>query len=347
MGAGILKFEALNSMDNRVLGFVRPLFNGIRIVKIEDLTIVYEPPFYGDTVDMGFWTFVNIPIGTKNPLVTYKTLQPGYRYIYNHVFHSMRTYDENGLIIDDIQEVNSIADMGIDFTIFQSHQFEILLAGNATETPFLIPAISQKTVSPVDFVEPIRGVNNISYNLEYSYPTQLMNMYDKEFYDLYLFLYAEAYITPDMIPLLCDGYNFDKPLANTNKVYCDGVIYSQALSKWEEQRAKELLGWDYLFSEYSRSLYPIFMPSENPMFPNNMAVYEPWMLTRLYVEAFQKAGVRIEPGPFNPWPPGPDNPWPPDDPGTDDPPGFGPGTTRDKENKLTYPVFDLSPNWGY
>ena len=58
MGAGILKFEALNSMDNRVLGFVRPLFNGIRIVKIEDLTIVYEPPFYGDTVDMGFWTFV-------------------------------------------------------------------------------------------------------------------------------------------------------------------------------------------------------------------------------------------------------------------------------------------------
>ena len=136
--------------------FSYPFDNGIRVLGFDDIT-GSGGIYYGDEIDLHFWSLLNLPFGQstdpENPL----TRQNGYLYKYYHNQRVFDVYDDNGTRIIHKTNIQSIAQMNIDFTIANSHQFWIIIEGSIDGHIFMFPAILKKTQKPIDIEEFMQG----------------------------------------------------------------------------------------------------------------------------------------------------------------------------------------------
>jgi len=160
---GYATLLGLTSLYPRVqaLEFSVPFDNGIRVIGWDDI-ILHESIYYGDEIDLHFWSLLKLPFGISNDPENPLTLQEGYLYKYNHKLRTFDVYDDGGIRIIHKTNIHNIAQMNIDFTIANSHQFEILTDGALDGYVFMFPAICRKKVYPSDINNIVEcGVQNI------------------------------------------------------------------------------------------------------------------------------------------------------------------------------------------
>ena len=118
----ILEIDAYSMID--IPDISLPYFNGIVVLDADDLASG-KKIYYGDEIDLQFWAKLKLSMGSDYVPTTIYTLQRGYRYIYLPTQTRFIIYDENSNVIFINNNVHSINDFSIDFSVHKSHQFEI------------------------------------------------------------------------------------------------------------------------------------------------------------------------------------------------------------------------------
>ena len=121
-----LEFYSGNLKNSASIAFSAPYANGIRAISPEQLTLPLMPPYYGDKLNLLFWDLLGVPFGVvvqpANPL----TIQEGYKYVYNYIKHTFTVFNEYSERILYKTDIETLADLNIDFTIMNSHQFLVI-----------------------------------------------------------------------------------------------------------------------------------------------------------------------------------------------------------------------------
>lgn len=156
-----LEFNSGKLKNSASLGFAVPNFNGIMAISPEVLIQSVVPPYYGDKLNLQFWSLLGVPFGTydvstSSPL----TLTEGYLYVYNHSRGTFTVYDESRQIISTVSDIQSIADMNIDFTIMNSNQFLVTINLSASEYGFIVP-VRHLEVCLKGFSEELDSLNHL------------------------------------------------------------------------------------------------------------------------------------------------------------------------------------------
>lgn len=161
--------------DATNLKFNKPYWNGIRIVSPELIATSLEHfPWYGDEMTVKMWGMLHLNIGTLPSNVSVLTKQTGYLYEYNISAKVFTVYDNTGAMVSQTKNIQSIADMKIDFTIADSHQFKVVLGSNANTLKYLIIGHFEKPTYYLKFeLENLYGVGN-------TYFADLSRPYDKD-----------------------------------------------------------------------------------------------------------------------------------------------------------------------
>lgn len=287
LGATILNFEPLHP-DNigDTLDFSVPMDDGIRIISSVSL-LSFASKYYGDLINIQFWRLLGMRFGVtpspSNPL----TLQPGYKYVYNHGTRVFDVYDNNGTNIVHTTNIQYIVDLNIDFTIHKSHQFEIIIDPSAFGARFFIPAKLVKDAKEFLVPDIIRcGVDNI-------YP---LDMKKEPIITREMYLFGDS---------KGDGFSEFDTDGRIKKWYLDALHYFWDID-WDKNcpmncfylsnrfnvfssnkllqifRSKQF-NIDLLLSMLSQNLYPNVMPVQRSgETQNNRPVYEPWLIWGFY-----------------------------------------------------------------
>lgn len=284
MSTNILGIESINSMNNDVLGFSKPMFNDIKIVSPETLLLFLKPPYYGDTVNIRFWSYLNISIGSTSDPIYHLT--DGYKYIYNHTKRTFDVYDSSSINIGHIEDIKSIGDMKIDFKIYKSHQFEILIDVGDKGVVFYIPTIGR--LNKLNFYNKFiyDTINNCftgDANSDYYLNINFHN-YD-EYKKYYYEIYNKVYIN-------------DKHTVLNNYGYYDSIINNEFIKYYNECKqgniknrniTVDVLGISYTLAILSFSLFPMLQSIEREgETVNNRPLYEPWLIWGYYDFLFNK-----------------------------------------------------------
>lgn len=316
------------------LGFALPFANSIYIMSSEHMALDGLGLFYGDEMTFQFWSMLHMPIGTKTDTNKIWTLQTGYKYIFYFTQSKFRIYNAQGTLVHSNNNIKTIADLHIDFTIHKSHQFVISLDADDDRARFIFPI---KAVKKVYQPSPVFGITDgaISDTLE-KHRGEHINKYEmfessgvsnkKEAYKTY---YRKRINTLKKINPLqsLNAVSYDR-IKNTNAVYSiDGYNYFSDTSDVYNDIADDnpkLINPDFVSRLYkirfllssplipnlSISLFPqlqrIIRPGESH---NNRPVYEPWLIWGVFKFIWLK---RTDPG-----------------------------------DAFEIDVFDLSPNWSY
>ena len=324
LGAVILEPVSLNPHNVDVMDFSRPMDNGIRIMSPEYL-VGTSHVYYGDEIDLGFWSLLRLSFGISWTTSTVLTLMPGYRYVYNHDTRVFDVYDATGANIVHITDIRSIADMGIDFTIHRSHQFEILVDSSSIGLfSFIFPAhiiMPELFYQQQDLIS--QGVDNIYLsdktrpyeegdedNPTWDYRHISLLHGDSKYVDL---IYSDIIsgggggVNP--IPL---NYSLDmswKRNCAANYFYLGDRFINMNPEKLLQMFDVEILKPVILLPMLSMNMFPDLMPIDRAgETQNNRPVYEPWLI---YVIEFL----------YNRY-------------------------TDDYYEDIPIPLFDLSPRWG-
>ena len=159
---------------NASFDFSYPYWNGIRVVSAEMLSNLTQFPWYGDTMTMSMWGMLHLNIGTLPAGTAVLTRQDGYLYVYNTSTKVFEVYDETNTLKSRTTNITSIADMKIDFTIANSHQFKVVYGGNDDSTKYFIIGHFEKPVYDMVIDDDSKeGVGNI-------YLADLARPYDKD-----------------------------------------------------------------------------------------------------------------------------------------------------------------------
>lgn len=172
--------------DTPPISFSIPQVNNIRIIS-PDWIVGSLRIYYGDEIDLKFWRMLNLKFGAvpnpENPL----TRIDGYLYVYHHRNRTFDAYDDNGVNFVHIDNVDNIAKMNIDFTIANSHQFEIIADSSAMGwTRFIFPVIWNKRTFDAEIQ------TNLAQGVFSPYPPNKVRPYEAddpdnpEFYIKYL-----------------------------------------------------------------------------------------------------------------------------------------------------------------
>ena len=152
----ILQIEAYSQID--IPDISLPYFNGIVSYDIDNTngsSLIY----YGDEVDLKFWKKLDMEFGSIDGTSTIYSLYDGWKYKYFYNTKKFIIEDENGNIVEEKDDVTTISDFDIDFSVHKSHQFEIhFKSGNKK---FYKVAVWSKHFHNVIRKEFNRGVQNI------------------------------------------------------------------------------------------------------------------------------------------------------------------------------------------
>ena len=290
MSTSILEMQSINSMNNDVLGFVKPMFNGVMIISPQLLNSAFKGPYYGDTVTIAFWKALNIEIGTKTT-DTPLHVQTGYSYKYNHTRKTFTVYNDTGSRVSKVFNIASIADMGIDFSIYKSHQLEIIIESNDLNLLFFVPtqgnkpniASNMKDIG-TNWIDNIDIIGQSGYSYQYS---SLAN-YRNDGYTTYNYISEyKAYVASILTGISNNTINYSN-VKNNNIFLSDGINCISALEVNDEIACK-MIDTTITLSALSMSLYPELMPIEREGETiNNRTVYEPWMIWGFYNFIYNK-----------------------------------------------------------
>ena len=137
--------KSMTFTDDTTIGFSIPFANGIVLMSCGYASLAGKVLYYGDEMSFSIWRMLHVPIGTRTDTDPILTLQTGYKYIYYYSRNKFTVYDASGAEVLTRNNITSMADLHIDFTIHKSHQFEVKIdQDDATMAPYLIPAIANK-----------------------------------------------------------------------------------------------------------------------------------------------------------------------------------------------------------
>lgn len=342
-GAVVLDYGWIDAKNTERLVFSYPMDNGIRILSSDYMSLELKPPYYGDTVNLKFWRMLGLNFGTPLPTDVPLTRVPGYIYRYNHTKRTFDAWDIDKVNILHVDNVNSIADMKIDFTIFNSHQFEILFdPGLDGGIRFIFPAKLLLRKPPVTIEYPFKvGVNNIWLpdrirpygSIDYDNPTfDIKHIGGIEQAHAIRQGFERMGTRVEFIKLSNLNYLWDIDWAK-NKPNNDFVSYfftiksTRLLEETVKGRWENL---DWLLPILGTNMYPRLMPVYRAgEVHSNRPVYEPWMI--MGIPVWTSIDELIDPPPG-----GGDDPFP-------HPPPIH--TVDPEDEKFEIPVFDLSPNF--
>lgn len=281
LGAIILNVEpAYPKGVEDTLDFSVPRDNGIRIISSVSL-LSFATTYYGDQINLQFWKLLKMKFGLtptpSNPL----TLQPGYRYVYNHGTREFDAYDNNGVNFVHISNIMSIADLNIDFTIHKSHQFEIIIDPASLGARFIFPAKLVKETKDLIIQDEVRiGVDNICPLKMKKEPVitrwlYLFDMLSESGRDIDVARYVKWDL--EALNFFWDiDWNKNLP---TNRFYLGDRFSPFAVEKLSRLFNTQCLSGDLLLPFLSQDLYPNIMPVQRGgETQNNRPVYEPWLM---------------------------------------------------------------------
>lgn len=338
-GAIILEIsDNLSPAKGTVLDFSVPFANGIVLMSCEYLALGGNKVYYGDEMSFNIWETLHLPIGTRTDSDVIWTLHDGYSYIYYYSQAKFKIYDTTGQEIYSRNNIASIADLHIDFTVHKSHQFVVKIENDGdTSNPFFFPTTAIKKQygeSPIfgisdsvagDVLVTHRGESISNHQMFES--SGLFNPHE----DYKTYVRQRINVIKKLAPIFGTSSVGFPTVKNTNSVYSiDGFnfyssfadIYNGNLGGVNDDtkiinpdlvirkyNLKFLLS-SLLCSNLSDSVVPkyqkIVRPGESN---NNRPVYEPWLIWG----AFKFMWLH-----------------------------------RTEENDdYEIPVFDLSPNWSY
>lgn len=292
LSAIILSATPLNPYNIDTLNFSVPMDNGIRILSPDYCTLDLRYPYYGDTVNLKFWKLLKLPFGSAwSPPSVPLTRQDGYKYIYNHTKREFDAYDKSGVNIVHITGITSIADMNIDFTIFNSHQFEIFVeVDDLGKSPFIFtPHLVKKRLVSVEQKDIIGGMQNnylldnidIKTGFEIQYISGIdTNVYNKSVKYYHKQVEAVVYKGNGYGTL---GYFWDMDWSKnlpSNDVYVPtDVVPINPDDDTDRKMFANLLTFDILLPFFATTLYPDLMPViKDGETQNNRPIYEPWLI---------------------------------------------------------------------
>lgn len=232
-------------------------------------------------------SFIDISSSSLNNNVY--TLYSGWEYKYYLGQQRFVIIDNNGNIVLDNSNVDTISKFPIDFTVHKSHQFEIITGDASSEGIFYIPTKLLEKVfgeSPEVNNGHIPVINNV-YMPNYFKPKNLSNnLYKVEP------LCKDSYIEHDVIPEYTlskypsiiggvqgnIGVDFDNKSRFTEQVYEDNFIPFCAVRNpvtFKAQVTNCRLVLAILGLTMYSMLEPILRPGETQ---NNRPIYEPWLI---------------------------------------------------------------------
>lgn len=325
--------DNLSPAKGTVLDFSVPFANGIVLMSCEYASLGGNVMYYGDEMPFNTWETLHLPIGTKTDSDTIWTLHDGYSYIYYYSQAKFKIYDMTGQEVYSRNNIASIADLHIDFTVHKSHQFIVKIEQDANTASFLLPAKAEKKLYGES---PIFGVlgGTVGDNLV-KYHGELISNYHI-FESSGLFNSHESYKTyaqhrintiKKLAPIFGTSSVGFPTVKNTNSVYSiDGYNYYAGFTDSvgniiddtkiitpdmvvRKYSIKFVLS-TMLCSKISDSVVPkyqkIIRPEESH---NNRPVYEPWLIWGVLKFLWLHRS--------------------------------------EEEDDYEIPVFDLSPNWSY
>lgn len=285
------------------INFSMPHFNYVTIIDFAQMNNK-QIIFYGDEIDLNFWETLGLRVGKtwvpENPL----TLQSGWRYDYYATQHRFEVYNNVGSLVSVTNNIISVADMNIDFTIHKSHQFRIIYGTGGREVR--VPTPADKVMSPFRWTlglnANLHGINNECtpdrvrpylpgdednpthfYWWMISYVDSLNDWYKRldHYYDaipeikhIFEFIYFVGILS----------IMYDKNYPN-NKFYDGGFKYEWG-RKQEHIYNVYCHKLEYLLPVMGVNMYPylLLIQKEDELL-NNRPLYEPWLIWGFYLLA--------------------------------------------------------------
>lgn len=320
--AGVVTILDISSFEqhtnNDVIAFSKPFFNGIFLMDSGFVSSGISPIYYGDKMTMRAWDILKIPFGAIDDSKEVLTHNDGWKYIYNHAKRTFDAYDEHGDTYIHRDNIETIGDLHIDFTIQMSHDFEIIV-GNIDSGDFEFYRLAKHrkpTFGPSPVVEGNRSFDNLyGYNDIPSFSNHLAT--DKRIAEI------DDEDGVGTIPTLRSVDVLESPTSvgqrefgNSYGATQESKVYDDAFEVFDFKFIKpkyraQALKWSFLLPMMSRCIYPeLFGVERIGENHNNRPVYEPWLIWGVFKFLFLHRD---------------DN-----DDGTPD-----------------IEIFDLSPNWSY
>ena len=269
-----------------------PYFNGIRIIHGDALGSDLQGIYYGDEINFLFWKQLNMTMDSGRTYPSTYTLHPGYKYIYYVANRKFIIYDENSNIVFE-NNVTSINDLRIDFSVHKSRQFEVhvSLFGDIFRF-YRLARWLKKDSGGVDADTAGKGVNNICTpdRVRPYLPTDsdnpIWNIKYIENIDE-----GEKILIDDTLKVkepetsegfMLSGINYEGLKFNNNFYHTTGDIdKAGTLTVWEH--GGKMLAYSILLPLLSVSLFPELLPIRNPgEVLNNRPLYEPWLIWGIY-----------------------------------------------------------------
>ena len=285
----LLEFDSYEQpTNNDVIAFSKPFFNGIFLLSSGLVSSGIRPVYHGDKMTMRAWDFLRITFGAINDNEEVLTHRDGWRYIYNYKKRTFDAIDESGNTYIHRDNIQTIGDLHIDFTIQMSHDFEIVVGSlDASDFDFYRLAKHRKQVfGPSPVVDGQKGYDSLyGYNDVPSFSNNLAT--DRRIDDVDDDNYAGIGIIPtsrsvDILesPISVGQREFGNSYGATqeSKVYDDAFEVFDFKFIKPKYRA-QALKWGFLLPMLTRCIYPelygVEMIGETH---NNRPLYEPWLI---------------------------------------------------------------------
>ena len=293
-------FGNLFPSGKQSIEFSVPHFNYVTIIDFAQMAN-RQHIYYGDEIDLAFWEFLGLKIGEtwvpENP----RTLISGWRYDYYATSHRFEVYNNYGILVSVISNIESIADMNIDFTIHKSHQFRVIYQSGGHERR--IPTPADRVIVPM---QPFMGLtkNHVGVNNEYT-PDRIRpygsgDSDNPSHWYWWMMEYEEeeeeegeeeAYTCPEikdifkLIYFMCiSSINYGDSLPN-NKFYSGYYEYEYG-SIEEKIYHAHIHVYKYLLPIMGVNMYPYLLPvQKQDELMNNRPLYEPWLIWGFYLLA--------------------------------------------------------------
>lgn len=318
-------------LNSTVANFSIPSNNGIYMISASSIVSNLHPLYYGDTVDMFFWRRLGVVLGKENTNITYLTRQDGYKYEFHFDKKEFIVKDATGAVELKRTGITCLADLGIDYTIFASHQFIIYTDGSGIEGfTFFLPTILHWLACDVDNFgltglagiadqyDPDPDPNNPDPTdpTDPTYPPNphdpdnkyegLLGRFPTIYYgyfmvDFYIYNILAAYTG-------MDNFDINNEITAEYPFYGDGIHNKVADITYRNIQAKSI-DVKFLIPLLTISLFPAMLPVDKlDETRNNRPVYEPWMIWGFYEFLCNRA-------------------------------------SQDDGDRFIVNMFDLSPNW--
>ena len=271
--------------------FCKPYFQGIFVMDPDYVSSPMRPPWYGDTIRMQGWDFLKIPMGKIDDSEEVLTRKDGWLYIYNYTKATFDAIDASGNTYIHRNNIQTIGDLHIDFTIQMSHQFEIYFDASdiSAFSFFRIFKLKKKNYGESYIWKPIISKGDKLYGSDdrksYVNSTDMQKRIASiENYIVDIRIPIKRVVYEEEVPKsampkgITEFTDNDKYMVTTNKLYDNTFKPFNATHKKQLFKAV-MLKYSMLYFMLSHCMYPrlniTIRQGENH---NNRPVYEPWLI---------------------------------------------------------------------